>query len=152
MTCLRGCCEKILVADDGCSKFTGLFFFCQLKWVGLRFVYIDSDSGESQSLSCIDFSLFVYSFPVYLPEGSYLKSQSLSSFLPCKRRGGKKPTHIHTKNKPPFSSLLIKEMQSEREQTAVPWNFLLSGQLTIPYSSTRLSKCHPFSCADSWGT
>lgn len=72
------------------------FFFCQLKWVGLRFIYIDSDSGESQSLSCIDFSLFVYSFPVYLPEGSSLKSQSLSSFLPCKKRGGKKTnTHTH---------------------------------------------------------
>lgn len=49
----------------------------------------------------------------------------------------------------PFSSLLMKEIQSERQQTAAPWDVVLTGLLTNPYSPARLSKCYPlFWCVD----
>lgn len=150
MTCFVGCCEKIIVADENLLLIHRLFFFI---WNGLvwGFVCIDSDSGESQSLSYIDFSLFVYSFLVYLPEVGYFKSQSLSMFLLCQNKTIQTtPPPTKQKNptankKPRFSSLPIKEMHSERQQTAAPWDFVLAQQLINPYIPTKAQQTSPAS-------
>lgn len=113
-----------------------------LCWFGGLFTLIQT--LEIVTVSVTHWFFFLYSFPVYLPEVSSFKSQSSSSFLLCKNK-----KQLKNNKKTPFSFLLMKGMQSERQQTAAPWDFVLTGQLTNPYSPGRLSKCYLlFSCVD----
>lgn len=120
-------------------------FFCHLDGVVWDIVFFDSDSQENQFLSLTEFSMCIFFHFTSLKEKglTFSESQSSSSFLLCET---KKPLK---NNILAFSSLPMKAIQSERQQTAAPWDFVLTGQLTNPYSPARLSKCYLlFLCVD----
>lgn len=107
-----------------CFKFTCSFLSAGRDWFGDLFTLIYTLERVTVSVTQIFF--FVYSSPVYLPEVIFL-SQSSSLFL----LGKKKKTHNNKtpKNKTHhpttqkiikklFRSLLMNEMESERQQTA----------------------------------
>lgn len=135
-----GCCEKIIA---GAENLLLINWFLSAGWVGLggclhwfRF--------SREPVSVAHWIFFVYYFPVYLPEVIFFFKVNPQAHL----------YYVKTRNPSkiilsPFSSLLMKEIQSERQQTAAPWDVVLTGLLTNPYSPARLSKCYPlFWCVD----
>lgn len=91
-------------------------FFCHLDGVVWDIVFFDSDSQENQFLSLTEFSMCIFFHFTSLKEKglTFSESQSSSSFLLCET---KKPLK---NNILAFSSLPMKAIQSERQQTAAP--------------------------------